>query len=198
MADLTETERRQIEAGSGRFLEEVQKVAPDLVKAGLAAARDPSFSGAAFIDQYAVTLGQLADTTFSNAAQTLLQEESDPEAVALQSAGVGGPRLGSFVLRAFRKRLCNPDSAANLKGEIEKAKKEHGFDITPTATGISTGAATAVAIAIGSLITGPLAVVLAPLAGAVALLLLLVGVDTFCGWAGSKEGEPGEGAAATR
>jgi hypothetical protein len=29
-------------------------------------------------------------------------------------------------------------------------------------------------------------VVLAPLAGAVAWLLLFVGVDTFCGWAASK------------
>jgi hypothetical protein len=188
MADLSETERRQVEAGARSFLEEVQKAAPNLIGEGLAAARDPS-AREPFIDHFAGTLGQLADTTFSDAAQTLLLDDAsdDAEAAALQSAG--GPRLGTFVLRAFRKRLCNPDSAAGLKTEIEKAKKEHGYDITPTSAGISTGAATAVAIAIGSLISGPLAVVLAPLGGAVALLLLLVGVDTFCGWAGSKEGE---------
>jgi hypothetical protein len=66
--------------------------------------------------------------------------------------------------------------------------KEHGLDINPTAAGISGSAATAVAVSVGTLIGGgTLAIVLAPLAGSVALLLLLVGVDTFCGWAASKD-----------
>ena len=119
--------------------------------------------------------------------QSLLEEEDDEDTAFLQS-GDGGSSVGFFVLKAFRKRLCNPIAEADLKAEIDKVRKEHGLDINPTAAGISGGAATAVALFIGTLIGGgALAVVLAPLAGSVALLLLLVGVDAFCGWAASKD-----------
>ena len=84
--------------------------------------------------------------------------------------------------------MCNPIAEAELKAKVAKVRKEQGLDINPTAASISTGAATGVALSVATLIGGgTLAVVLAPLAGSIALFLLLVGVDAFCGWAASKD-----------
>ncbi len=179
MAGLTGEEQRQVEAGALAFVQELQKSEPELM------GKVPQ-DDAAFLGEYTKSLGQLATTKFSDAVQSLLEDE-DQEAGFLQS-GDGGASIGHFVLRAFQKRLCNPIAEADLKAELKKVRQEHGVDINPTAAGISGGAATAVALTVESLIGGgAIAVVLAPLAGSVALLLLLVGVDTFCSWAASKE-----------
>jgi len=128
METLSAQEQQQVERGAQRFLEELQKSAPELVREGLSVTVDPASLGPAFLDHYADVLGDLANTRlFSNATQTLLQEESDPEAASLQSANVGGRRLGYFVLKAFHKRLCNEAISTELKTEIERAKKEHGL-----------------------------------------------------------------------
>ena len=184
MAELSGEEQRQVEAGALEFVQELQDAAPGLLVEGVAVLKG-SHTDAGFLGRYTESLGQLATTNFSDAVQSLLEEE-DQDAGLLQS-GDGGASIGHFVLRAFQKRLCNPVTEADLKAELQKVRKEHGLDINPTAAGISGSAATAVALSVGTLIGGgALAVVLAPLAGSVALLLLLVGVDTFCDWAASK------------
>jgi hypothetical protein len=185
MAKLSGEEQRQVEAGALAFVQELHKTAPGILVEGAATFGN---ADAAFLQQYTESLGQLATTKFSAAVQSLLEEEGDADTGSLQSED-GGSSIGHFVLKAFQKRLCNPIAEADLKAEIAKVRKEHGFDINPTAAGISGSAATAVALSVGTLIGGgALAVVLAPLAGSVALLLLLVGVDTFCGWAAGKNG----------
>jgi hypothetical protein len=187
MAGLSAAEQQQVEAGALAFVQQLQKTAPNMLE-GVSLSGESAPADAAFLGQYTETLGQLATTSFSDALQSLLEEETDTDAGLLQSAD-GGSSIGHFILRAFQKRLCNPVAEADLKVELEKIRKEQKLDMNPTAAGISGGAATAVALSVGTLIGGgALAVVLAPLAGSVALLLLLVGVDTFCGWAASKDG----------
>jgi hypothetical protein len=186
MAELSATEREQVAAGASAFVRELQKTAPGMLE-DAAASGVSAGAGAAFLGQYTETIGELATTSFSDALQSLLEEEGDAEAGVLQSAD-GGASIGFFILRAFRKRLCNPAAEADLKAEIDRIRNEHKLDMNPTAAGISGGAATAVALSVGTLIGGgTLAVVLAPLAGSIALLLLLVGVDAFCDWAASRD-----------
>lgn len=185
MAQLSSEEQRQVEVGAQAFIRELQKAAPGILTEGEKVLKAPS-TDPAFLGRYTQNLGQLATTKFSDAVQSLL-EEDEQDAGLLQS-GDDGATIGHFVLRAFQRRLCNPTAEGELKAEIEKVRKEHGLDLNPTAAGISGGAATAVALSVGSLIGGgALAVVLAPLAGSVALLLLLVGTDAFCQWAASKK-----------
>lgn len=185
MAELSLPEQREVEAGARQFVWELDKSAPGVLADG-AAALGRGLADPDFLRRYTATLGEVASTKFSDALQRLLEEEPD-EAGLLQSAE-GGGFVGHFVLKSFQKRLCNPQAEADLKVEIAKVRKEHGLDINPTAASISGSAATAVALSVGMLIgSGPLAIVLAPLAGAVALLLLLVGVDTFCAYAGSRD-----------
>ncbi len=185
MAELSGEEQRLVEAGALAFVQELQETAPGLLVEGEAVLKG-SHADAAFLGRYTESLGQLATTR-------LLRRRAEPSGGggpgcgALLQSGDDGASIGHFVLRAFQKRLCNPVTEADLKAELQKVRKEHGLDINPTAAGISGGAATAVALSVGTLIGGgALAVVLAPLAGSVALLLLLVGVDTFCDWAASK------------
>jgi hypothetical protein len=173
MAGFSPEERREFEEGALAFVQEFGKVA---THAGAPA-------DATFLRSYTDSLGQLATSRFSDSLQALIEEEPDLGAGFLQS-GDGGASIGHFVLKAFQKRLCNPTTEAELKAEIDRVREKHKLEINPTAAGISGGAATAVALAVGTLIgSGPLTIVLAPLAGSVALLLLLVGVDAFCGWA---------------
>jgi hypothetical protein len=185
MANLSDEERLQLEAGARAFVQELQKTSPQLlVKSDTVQGKDAG-EDAALLERYTESLGRLATAKFPDAVQSLLEDED--EDVGLLQSGDGAASIGHFVLRAFQKRLCNPAAQADLKDELQKVRKEHGLDINPTAAGISGSAATVVALSVGTLIGGgPLAVVLAPLAGSVALLLLMVGVDTFCDWAGSK------------
>jgi hypothetical protein len=186
MAELSGEEKHQVEAGARAFVQELQKASPGILIQGVAALGNPE-PDPAFLQHYTENLGQLATAKFSDAFQSLLEEEDDEDTGFLQSAD-GGSSIGFFVLGAFRKHLCNPIAEADLKAKIAKVRKEQGLDINPTAASISTGAATGVALTVATLIGGgTLAVVLAPLAGSVALLLLLVGVDAFCGWAASKD-----------
>ena len=185
MADLSHEEQLQIEAGAQAFVQELQRASPGLLVEGAAVPGKAAHVDAVFLEHYTKSVGQLATAHFSDAVQGLL-EEDDFDVGSLQS-GDDGASIGHFVLRAFRKRLCNPTAEADLRQELQKVRKEHGLDINPTAAGISSSAATAIALSVGTIMGGgPLAVVLAPLAGSVALLLLLVGVDTFCDWAKDK------------
>jgi hypothetical protein len=188
MVNLSAEEQRQVEAGALAFVEEFRKTAPESLTMGAAPSGSVSPADVAFLQQYTDSLGQLATTRFSDSLQVLLEEEPELSSGFLQSAD-SGSSIGHFVLNAFQKRLCNPVAEADLKTEIARIRQDHKLEINPTATGISGGAATAAAVVVGTLIgSGPLATVLAPLAGSVALLLLLVGMDTFCSWAASKQG----------
>jgi hypothetical protein len=181
MAELSLPEQRKVEAGARQFVRELEKSAPAVLAEGVAGLGRRGSADPDFLRRYTANLGDLATAKFSDALQRLFEEDLD-EAGLLQSAEGGS--IGHFVLKSFQKRLCNPQASADLKVEIAKVRKEHGLDINPTAASISGSAATAVALSVGMLIgSGPLAIVLAPLAGAVALLLLLVGVDTFCAYA---------------
>ena len=184
MAELSSDERREVEAGAMAFVREFQRTAPGILRQGESALK-VSQPDAVFLGQYTENLGRLATRSFSDAVQSLLEEDSQD--VGILQSDDDGLSIGHFILGAFQKRLCNPIAEAELKAELQKVRKERGLDINPTAAGISSSAATAVALSVGTLIGGgALAVVLAPLAGSVALLLLLVGVDAFCDWAADK------------
>jgi hypothetical protein len=186
MAGLTIEEQQRVKLGAQSFADELRSASPDLFTASQPVASMPIRKDDTFFDEFSATVGQLATTKFSDSLQSLMENDDDGDGGALLSSD-GGKSIGFFIMRAFQKRLCNPQSEADLKAQIDTIKSAHGLDINPSAAGISGGASTAVAIAVGTMIgSGPLAVVLAPLAGAVAWLLLLVGVDTFCGWAASK------------
>lgn len=99
------------------------------------------------------------------------------------SAGEEGPRgkgLWQCVLTALRRRLCGNDAAKKrVNDAIKRAKLAE-----PTATGLSVGAGTIVAISIGSLFGGSIAVAAAPVLGGLAYLLIASGVDGICEWGG--------------
>jgi len=133
-------------------------------------------------ERYLSVLGQLAGTTFSDAAETLLQAEGEQTEAVLQSTG-GSTGLGHFIVRAFQKRICgNAEISAELRQELEKLEKGGIKLTTPTAVGISGGLAATVTLLVASAVSGPLVAVLAPLAGGITLLLLVSGVDGFCAW----------------
>jgi hypothetical protein len=91
--------------------------------------------------------------------------------------------LGKHLFRAFRKRICgSPEASKAVREAINQAKKKGVNLVAPTVAGISTGAASLVAIAIASLFSGPIAVAAAPVIGGITLLVLQVGVDGFCEW----------------
>ncbi len=187
MPGLTIEEKNQVEHGAAHFSQELRSALPDIFEAPQPGTLSPAVKSDAFLEAYSTTVGQLATSKFSASLQSLLETDADADGGALLAAD-GGKSIGYFIMRAFQKRLCNPQSEADLKAEIDKAKADHGMDIDPSASHITVGAGTAVAVAVVTAMgTGPLAVVLAPLAGSVACLLLLVGVDTFCGWAAAKD-----------
>lgn len=162
--------------GGAQFVQAAQSAAPELKL------DDTLKADAAAKAQYVAVLGQLASSTFADAAETLRQAEGETSEAALQSAG-GGAGLGHFIIRAFQKRICgNAGISAELKKELDKLEKSGIKLTTPTAAGITGGIAATVTLLVASAISGPLVAVLAPLAGGITLLLLVTGVDGFCAW----------------
>lgn len=95
--------------------------------------------------------------------------------------------LGRKLLNAFHRRICgSAESSQAVKDAIKKAEQEGHRLTDPTVNGISVGAATIVGAAVGTLLTGALAAVAAPVVGGVALLLMQVGVEGFCDWSNEK------------
>jgi len=109
---------------------------------------------------------------------------------AIAAARKSETSLGKAIMRAFHNRICgNPESSKAVKDAIKKAKSEGVKLSDPSVTGISVGAASLVAVTVGSLFSGPIAVAAAPVIGGIALLLMQVGVDGFCGWSGGAKRE---------
>jgi hypothetical protein len=95
--------------------------------------------------------------------------------------------LGRKMLNAFHNRICgSAETSQAVKDAIKKAEDEGHKLADPTVNGISVGAASIVAVAIGSLFAAPVAAVAAPVIGGVALLLMQVGVEGFCDWSKDK------------
>ena len=95
----------------------------------------------------------------------------------------GDKSLWRCIVAALRRRLCGKETA---KREVNEAIKKARL----TDPGLlSVGAASIVAVAIGSLFAGPIAVAAAPVLGGLAYLLMASGVDGFCDWGD----EPPEG-----
>jgi hypothetical protein len=95
--------------------------------------------------------------------------------------------LGRKMLDAFHNRICgSAETSQAVKDAIKKAEEEGHKLADPTVNGISVGAASVVAVAIGSLFAAPVAAVAAPVIGGVALLLMQVGVEGFCDWSKDK------------
>ena len=90
MAELSGEEQRLVEAGALAFVQELQETAPGLLVEGEAVLKG-SHADAAFLGRYTESLGQLATTNFSDAVQSLLEEE-DQDAGLLQS-GDGGASI---------------------------------------------------------------------------------------------------------
>ena len=98
--------------------------------------------------------------------------------------GGGDENLGMHILRAFQRRLCgNAQISEQLRKELKKLEGSSIKLTSPTAEALSVGAAASVTLLIGSVLTGPFAVVVAPLAGGISLLVIQSGIDGFCGWA---------------
>ena len=114
----------------------------------------------------------------------------DPEGISDQRAldflelhGRFETNLGKFLFRAFHERICGDEKTSKAVADAIKRAKAAGVDLSdPTATGISVGLASIVAVAIAPLLPAALAVVAAPVLGGLALLLLQVGVKGFCDW----------------
>lgn len=147
--------------------------------------RDP-----ASIEQYTQRLGEISQTSFSDAVSTLASTVDKSTAESLQAAG-DRRNLGSYVIKAFQKKICgNPEVTEEVKKALAAAEKQGGVQITtPTATGITTGVATLVSISILTAFSGPVAVVVAPLAAGVALLVMQCGLDGFCAWSAGDRTE---------
>jgi hypothetical protein len=162
---LSGEDEKRIRKGVERFhaaWEEVRK-GPSFV------AVPPDFSAIA-----GLTEGRFAEEGEALAFST--KEES------LQSAGKS---LWRCVVAALRRRLCGEETA---KKEVNEAIKKARL----TDPGLlSVGAASIVAVAVGSLFSGPIAVAAAPVLGGLAYLLMASGVDGFCDW-GDESPEGGE------
>jgi len=101
--------------------------------------------------------------------------------------------LGKFVFEAFRDRICGDPQKSKVIREALAAAKKAGVSLTePTVAGLSAGAASVVAVAIGSLLSAPLAAVCAPLVGGLSLLIIQTGVDGFCRWTRAVIEAPGD------
>jgi hypothetical protein len=91
--------------------------------------------------------------------------------------------LGKFIFQAFRRRLCgDAKTSKTVRDAIAAAKKSGVKLIDPTTANISVGIASTVAVTVASVLPATIAAVGAPVIGAIALLLLQVGVDGFCEW----------------
>ncbi len=100
--------------------------------------------------------------------------------------------LGKFLFEAFRDRICGDAKTTKAVRDALAAAGKHGVRILePTTANITVGAASVIAVAIGSLMTPTLAATGAPVIGAIALLILQVGVDGFCRWSRQVIEEPG-------
>jgi hypothetical protein len=123
------------------------------------------------------TIATLTEDRFADEGEALA---FSTEKESLQRAGKS---LWQCVAAALRRRLCGREAAKKeVNAAIKKAKlTDPGM--------LSVGAASIVAVAIGSLFTGPIAVAAAPVLGGLAYLLIASGVDGFCDWGD----EPPEG-----
>lgn len=155
-----------------KFLGEVKAVKGQAVLA-------PGDAGAHEVMQ---VLDELAATKFKDARDTLIEiEESAGDESAL--AAGRGP-LSPFIMRAFRKRICEDNDVSEKVKEALKEAEQRGAVIgNPTATRMSVGAAAVVFVTVASVVAAPFGVVLAPFLAAVTLFLMLVGIDGFCEWA---------------
>jgi hypothetical protein len=171
---LTAREKEQIGQGVKRFYMRLGEVAGSETAIRL--------SEAGSLANYEHLIGSLAVRPFKGALTTLISIDPQADAVALQAAG--DRPLGRYVLEAFRKRICGDAAiSAELSKAINEAKAQGIKITTPTADKLMLGTSTTLALVIGGLFSGPIAVAVAPLVGGVTLFILQVGLDAFCSWA---------------
>lgn len=170
--NMTKEQRQKAEKNARKFFET------------LAQSNDPNI----VLDDHLIPfdterLGDISQTTFPDAVSTLASTEDDKSRVgSLQAAG-DRRNIGSYIVEAFQKRICgNPEVREEVKKALAEAQKQGATLTTPTATGITASVATLVSISILTAFGGPIAVVVAPLAGGVALLVMQSGLDGFCAW----------------
>jgi hypothetical protein len=177
----TDADRNAVGQRVSEFVRATETAAPDLTKDDFAALKSDEGR-----ERFAAVLGELATTKFVDASEALIGNQGDQVEGILQGAG-GSPGLGDYILRAFHQRICtNKEVSDDLRKELERIEKS-GIKITsPSAAGILGGTGVTVTILVASAISGPLAAVLAPLAGGVALLILVIGLDGFCAWLPNK------------
>jgi hypothetical protein len=177
---LTAHEEMEVRQGAERFFEGLKELAPGGADeaAGLVAELAQG-RGRAKIE---ALISDLADDQFLESFTTLKSVEAQGFEEALHAAG-GKGRFGRYVIRAFQKRLCNnPDASEKLRQALEEAAKQGVKIATPSSVQLAVGAASVVAVAVGTFFTGPIAVALAPFIGGIALLIVQCGVDAFCSW----------------
>jgi hypothetical protein len=177
--NMTEEQRQKAEKNAQKFF------------AKLAGSNQPSVVLDPLLPFDTERLGDISQTSFADAVSTLASTEGDDSRVgSLQAAG-DRRNIGSYIVKAFQKRICgNPEVTEEIKKALAEAQKQGATLTTPTATGITASVATLVTISILTAFGGPIAVVVAPLAGGVALLVMQSGLDGFCEWSARDETEP--------
>jgi hypothetical protein len=139
--------------------------------------------------RYFAVLSDLVEGKFAEQSEALVIAT---EGEALQSRGES---LWSCVMRALHRQICgNAENAKKIKDAIAEANS-HAKTVRigdPTPIGISFGAASVVAVAVGTLFSGPIAAAAAPVLGGVAFILVKGGVDGFCEWS-SEPPKPEQG-----
>ncbi len=176
--DVSDTDRKVVGQKASEFVKAAEAAAPHLARDDFDALNSEEGR-----ESFAAVLGELASTKFLAASEVLIANEGGQAEGVLHGAGGGGAGLGHYVLRAFHQRICtNAKVSAELRQELDRLAAAGVKITTPTAAGICGGAAATVTILVASAVSGPLVAVLAPLAGAVTLLILVCGIDGFCGW----------------
>jgi hypothetical protein len=181
---VSENQRQSIENGVATFWRTLEEIAPE--RYGVTAEEMVNaIEQPAGRERYMAALRDLIEERFPRESEVLVLPSAADDLQSKRSS------LSTCVIRALRYRLCgDPEAVRTLRKVIAEAKTQ-GVRLTdPTAEGLSAGAASLVAMAVGSLFSGPIAIAAASVLGGFSYLLLRAGVDGFCEWSADKPEAP--------
>ncbi|MEX3935900.1 hypothetical protein AB4Y32_29610 [Paraburkholderia phymatum] len=140
-------------------------------------------------DAYLKLFTELSVNNFPAALSAMETQLPELTGDLLHSAD-GRANAGRHIIKALQKQICTDQRVSKeLRDALNQAKKQNIMITDPTAVSIMVTAAGALSVAIASLFSAAFAAIMAPLIGGVALFIMRVGVDAFCGWA-EEQGKP--------
>jgi hypothetical protein len=108
---------------------------------------------------------------------------SDDEAIASLMRYKRESTLGKYLIEAFRKRICGDVAISKRMRAALKEARDSGIALpAPSAAGISVAGAKIVGNVVRELLPYSIAGLVGGLATGIALLLIQVGLDGYCGW----------------